>query len=267
MPIRRPFETVRIDQEEFKLLAYEVMRIAYGIHNEYGRYFDEVVYKRELADRLPGLEIELPLTVSYGNFSKTYWLDALWNWRGLFELKAVERLTEWHQGQTINYLLLADMAHGKLINFRPDRVDSKFVNCHQRLVNLRNPRQKDEFFDPAVPGGEFFRETLTALAADWGAALEITLFEQALTFFLGGDERALFDVPVFGSKRQLHKQKMRLLAPEVAFKLTAFTDSLDPYAAHLRKLLAHTGLKAIHWANITGHELTFTTIKRQKYER
>jgi hypothetical protein len=69
---------------------------------------------------------------------------------------------------------------------------------------------------------------------------------------------------VNGSKRQLHKQKMRLLAPDVAFRLTAFTDALEPYAVHLRKFLMHTGLKAIHWANITGHELTFTTIKRQK---
>ncbi len=37
-------------------------------------------------------------------------------------------LTPRHRGQLLNYLILADAAHGKLINFRTDRVQHEFVN-------------------------------------------------------------------------------------------------------------------------------------------
>ena len=64
-----------------------------------------------------------------------------------------------------------------------------------------------------------------------------------------------------GAKGHLHDQKMRLLAPGVAFKLTAFPDRLDDFEAHARRLLQHTALKAVHWANITHKHVTFTTIR------
>ena len=60
MPIHRPTETIRPTQSEFGQIAYDVMNVVYDIHNEFGRFFDETVYKRELADRMPGMELELP---------------------------------------------------------------------------------------------------------------------------------------------------------------------------------------------------------------
>lgn len=53
---------------------------------------------------------------------------------------------------------------------------------------------------------------------------------------------------------------MRLVTPEAAFKLTALTKPLDNLLSNARKLLRHTPLKAIHWANLTHHEITLTTI-------
>ena len=215
MPIIRPFETERIAQEEFKYLAYELLEHVFAIHNEFGRFFDERVYKRELADRLPGIELELPAIVTHGNFSKTLKLDVLVQRRGLFEFKAAECIHDRHRSQTLNYLLLFDLAHGKIVNVRPERVESEFVNCHQRLVDLRYPEIVDTAFDSHVTGGNFFHDKLTALVHDWGAGLELSLFEEALTHFLGGEEQVLVPVPVTGSKRHLHDQKMRLLAPDV----------------------------------------------------
>ena len=43
MPINRTIETVRPTQAEFGQIAYEVMSCVYGIHNEFGRFFDEAV--------------------------------------------------------------------------------------------------------------------------------------------------------------------------------------------------------------------------------
>jgi GxxExxY protein len=262
MPVVRQIQTTRPSQDEFGAIAYEVMAHVHDIHNEFGRFFDERVYKRELADRMTGLELELPVTVSHGSFSKTYLLDVLARRCGLFEFKAAEAIVSRHRSQAFNYLLLFDLPHGKIINVRPERVTSEFVNCHQRLEDLRNPVITDTAFDSTVPGAEFFRDMLTALVRDWGAGLEIGLFDEALAHFLGGEEKVFQAVPVIGSKGHLHDQRMRMLAPDVAFKLTAFPERLEAFEIHARKLLQHTTLKAIHWANITYQHVTFTTIRQ-----
>jgi hypothetical protein len=54
MPIHCPISPTRISQEEFKQLASEVMHHIFAIHNEFGRLFDEAIYKKELADRMSG---------------------------------------------------------------------------------------------------------------------------------------------------------------------------------------------------------------------
>jgi GxxExxY protein len=78
------------------------MNHVYHIHNEFGRFFDEAVYKRELASRMPGLELELPVTVTYGSFRKVYRLDVLAYKQGIFEFKAAESIVARHRSQTIN---------------------------------------------------------------------------------------------------------------------------------------------------------------------
>ena len=39
----------RLSQDEFGELSYAVMAHVFEIHNEFGRFFDERIYKRELA--------------------------------------------------------------------------------------------------------------------------------------------------------------------------------------------------------------------------
>ena len=135
------------------------------------------------------------------------------------------------------------------------------MNCHQHLADLRNPTIVDTAFASEISGAKFFRDMLTVLVREWGAGLEIGLFEEALTHFLGGDDKVSVPVPVIGKKGPLADQKFRLLAPDVAFKLTAFPDRLEAFEMHARKLLQHTALQAIHWANITHQQITFTTIQ------
>ncbi len=116
-------------------------------------------------------------------------------------------------------------------------------------------------FESAVAGASFFHDHLISLIQDWGSGLETGLYEEALTHFLGGEERVLLPVPVVGVKGHLHDQKMRLLAPDVAFRLTAFPDRLEAFEVHARRLLQHTSLKAIHWANITHQHVNFKTLR------
>ena len=147
MPVHPSIATTRISQEDFKSLASEVMRHVFDIHNEFGRLFAEPVYRRELAARLPEVILEAPVTVTHGTFTKTYFLDALVRNSGLFEFKAADALHPRHRGQTLNYLLLFDLAHGKIVNLRSQRVEHEFVNCPNRLSDLRSPNVRD-----ALPG-------------------------------------------------------------------------------------------------------------------
>jgi len=261
MPITRNIETIRTAQAEFAQIAYEVMNCVYAIHNEFGRLVDEVVYKQELADRMPGIELELPVVVSHGSFSKRLKLDVLAHQRALFEFKATDVIVPRHRGQTINYLLLFDLPHGKIINVRPERVSSEFVNCNLRLEEMRNPDIDTKRFDASVAGASFFYDNLISMIHDWGSGLELGLYEEALTHFLGGEEQVLLPVPINGSIRHLHNQKMRLLTPEVSFRITAFPDRLEAFEVHARRLLQRTNLRAIHWANIAFQQVTFTTIR------
>lgn len=260
MPIHCPIVTNRISQNDFKLLASEVMRHVFDIHNDYGRFFDELVYKKELADRMSGVVLELEIIVTHGTFSKTYYVDVLINQSGLFEFKASDTLHPRHRGQTLNYLLLLDLAHAKVINMRPESVGHEFVNCPNRLADLRNPQVQDRHWQTNGPGASAVRDNLMPLIADWGAGLEMNLYEEPLTYFLGGEDKVLAPVPVMGNKGHLADQRMRLAAPNVAFKLTALQDHLDDFEHQARRLLQHTTLQAIHWINITQTTVQFVTL-------
>jgi hypothetical protein len=56
-------------------------------------------------------------------------------------------------------------------------------------------------------------------------------------------------------------QSFRLVAPDVALKITALSFP-EPFEIHARRLIEHTNLKVIQWINITRKELSFRTICR-----
>lgn len=261
MPITPLHPVCRISQADFQELSFAVMGQVFQIHNDFGRYFDERIYKRELARRFPGVELEFPITVSHGTFSKTYFLDALIDSSGPFEFKAVEVLAQRHRSQLYNYLLLLDLAHGKLANLRSDSVEHEFVNA------LLRPEQRHAFeivldrWNRSLNRAEFVRETLTSMLRDWGTGLELPLYEAALTHFLGGDELVLRDVGVHSDGHSLGYQPMRLVADGIGFKLTAFESELNRFEEHARRLLRHVDLRAIVWVNIGLKRVSFTTIE------
>lgn len=139
MPIVPKFEPRSLSQQEFGEVAYEVMNHVFAIHNDMGRLFDEQFYKRELFDRLPDVMLEPQVDVIYESVKKPYFADVIVGDSALFEIKAAENIHNQHINQTIHYLRLFDLSHGKVINTRPEQVESQFVNCHQRLADLRNP--------------------------------------------------------------------------------------------------------------------------------
>src|ERR1700722_2856077 len=82
MPIHCPIATQRITQNEFKQIAGEVMRHVFTIHNEFGRFFDEQIYTKELVDRMDGVELEVPVTVTHDSFSIGLYDEAVTHFLG-----------------------------------------------------------------------------------------------------------------------------------------------------------------------------------------
>ncbi len=123
---------VRIDQNEFDKLNYDIMKYSFELHNQLGCFGKEIVYKKELANicNSNGLKVktEVPITVALKNFSKTYYIDALINDSVILELKATDGIAKQDRVQAINYLLLANLKHGKIINFGYSSVEDEFVS-------------------------------------------------------------------------------------------------------------------------------------------
>jgi restriction endonuclease len=76
--------------------------------------------------------------------------------------------------------------------------------------------------------------------------------------------RIAYDVMghVFEIHNEFGRQKFRLVAPSVAFKITALTDDPRLFESHARRLLEHTSLKVIQWINGAKDEVSFQTIRK-----
>ena len=256
--IRTPIR--RLSQAEFGELAYAVMGCVFQIHSELGRFFDEKIYKRELAHRYPGVQLEFPIEVIHATFKKVQYLDVLVAGGGPFEFKAVEAITPRHPAQLLHYLLLAELGHGKLVNLGKESVEHEFVNTTLTRDDRIRFEIEDALWKDRAPGARPFQEVLTALLRDWGTGLDLQLYEEALTHFFGGEASVLANVEVSTAEHSLGHQKMRLAAPHVAFTLTALHQADPEFESHARRLLRHTDLEAILWANIGLKMVTFTTI-------
>ena len=261
MPIKVPPGLRRLNYEQFGQAAYEVMEAVFAVHKEYGRLFDEAIYQTEIARRLKDARMETPIEVSFESFSKTYYLDLVFDGGAVFELKAAEALTDRHRAQLLNYLLLAELLHGKLVNMRLETVEHEFVNAAVTREERINFSVEDDDFVGAT-GGESLRELTVTMLRDWGVGLDIALYEEALTHLLGGNEQVLQPVGILVGGCEAGKQVQHLAAPGVAFKISALGEGRQRYGDHLRRFLAHTSLKCIQWINVGRKVVTFKTIKR-----
>src|SRR5437667_11223204 len=118
MPVTLRIPIRRLSQAEFGELAYSVMGCIFEIHHDLGRFFDEKIYKRELANRFADVQLEFPIEVSHASFRKLQYIDVLVAGDGPFELKTIEAISPRHSAQLLHYMILAELCHGKLVNLR-----------------------------------------------------------------------------------------------------------------------------------------------------
>jgi len=265
MPIKCQIQFEPIGQEKFHALDRVVMGHAFQIHNSIGRFCDERIYQDELGLRcedsgIPCLR-ETEIRAIHQDFSKSYFLDLVAGGGCIYELKAADSISPAHQNQLIHYLMLSGCHHGKLLNFRPRSVQSRFVSTTLNLGVRRTPRFTESDFDRFDPFALALRDTLSAILEDWGAHLDLNLYREALLHFTGGGENGVQPVALRSGGRMIGFQRMCLLNPDCAWHLSAMKTHLDSHEKHIRRLLHHTKLKQLHWINLNRNDILLRTIR------
>lgn len=264
MPIYCPVTIRSLNAEAFEEIDYRIMGHAYASQNELGRLCEENVYEADLAARLradgfQSVMTQVPLTIRHDDFGRSFFLDLVAD-DALYELKTALALHGEHQAQLLNYLFILNLARGKLLNFRPAKVEGRIVATGLNDAERRSFVIQAERWDDISPDCSRLRAKLNDLLRDWGAFLDLALYRDALIHFLGGSERVEQRVNLSRRGLALGTQRLFIHSPGVAFRLTAFTEGQASIEVHLRRLLALASLKAAQWINLNHARIELTTI-------
>lgn len=266
MPIEVTTKIEVFDQETFREQNTRLLGMVFEVHNEFGRFLDEALYKNELAARwlaagLGTVEREVQINVSHESFRKHYFLDGLFNHGLLLEAKVAETLSPVHRAQGLNFLFLTGMKHAMLANLRPERVQYEFLSTQLTNEKRRQFSITKLGWREVNDESGWLRKKLIELLEDWGAFLEVGLYREAITHFLGGPERVITPVPVHSGERILGYQSVHLLTPDTAFAFTAMPGERATMEDHQRRFLKHTPLRFIQWVNLNHHQIELTTLE------
>ena len=263
MPIHCKLSIPALSRETFGELDFRVMKHAFAAQNLIGHLADEVIYKNNFRHRLleAGFDAfcEVPIELSFENFRKIYRIDTALIEGGVYELKTVTDILPKHEAQLRNYLMMLDLQHGKVINFRTESVTSRFVNVTDKTCHRRSFTVNDDNW----AGSRQLRELVLAMLADWGVGLHLSLYQEALAYLLSSDQHQSIDsLDLSHDHTLLGKQSFILATPDQAIKITCFVNPDHNYPTNLKKLMCLTRLRQIHWINLTRGEVCFRTIGR-----
>ena len=260
MGIKYKRHIVPKSQDEFHSIDGIVTGFAFEIHNEIGRFCDEKIYQKILAEKCLNASIrvdrEVEVVLTYKNFTKMYKLDLLVDNGIVYELKTVEVLNESHKQQLINYLLLTGIKHGKLLNFRPASVEMQFVSTtltnEDRYNYSINTKECTIMTDKC---GNLI-SILSELLSEWGVFLDYRLFTEALVHFLGGIEKIICPVKIYFNNKIVGEQKMTLLNDTTAFHLSGISKAFKSYENNIIRLIQHTQITTVQWINFNKRNIT-----------
>ena len=246
-----------MDQDSFHAIDRMIMGSAFQIHNEIGRLLDEKVYQQTLLHRLTSIgldcELESEIQLTHQEFTKSYFIDLIVN-GVIFETKTTTQLKPQHEAQLLNYLLLTNTQHGKLINLRPGSVESRFVSTSLT-------KDDRSFFDIQTEDINI-SQVLHDLLSDFGTHLTISLYKDALHHLLKchTKEIALNDANQF-----IGIQAMPMLTDTQALIVTAIPQQqgIASYKTHLSRLLSIAQLESFSWINFKNRKITHTILTKK----
>ena len=118
----------------YKDLSYKVTGLAMEVHSKLGYGFLEKVYENAMMVllRREGIHAkqQAPITVYFdGEVVGDYYADLLVEDKIILELKAIEKITDAHRAQTLNYLKATGLHLAILLNFGKEKLK------YERLVH------------------------------------------------------------------------------------------------------------------------------------
>ena len=251
------------EKDLFHKLDYKIMKCAFDIHNRMGRFHDEKTYQNGLIHLLQQTGIkanaEVPVTIEFQSFSKTYFLDLLIEDRHIYELKAQAELTEQCRSQLINYQFITGRTFGKIINFGAQSVQHEFVTSTLAQTDRRQLSiTKDDWINDCTSAQALYTLSLD-LFTEWGSRLDPFLYTEAIMQLLPEtyDER----IDVLSDGRLIGSKRTNLTSPKVAIKITT-AKQIRPLQIQLQKFLNHTNLDTIQWINLNRNHITYKTLKK-----
>ncbi len=266
MPIEYRFEIEPVSQSQFHEIDHVVMRHAFDLQNELGRLCHESIYQAELINRCEraGLKAvsEGEIVVSLDSFRKSYYLDALISSGAIYELKAVSDLNSGHESQLLNYLFLSDVRHGKLVNFHSSSVQYRFVSTQIDSERRSLFEVNTNCWDGSLLSSSVLRDLVVKVLNEWGSFLDINLYQEALVYFLGGEEVLMQSVDVFVNGGLVGRQNMHLLDSETGLHISSVIRHEQAYKKQLQRLLAHTSLQQMQWVNFNRNTVQLITLKK-----
>lgn len=256
MPITTTDKIKTLDQEQFHVVDKSVMGIAFDLHNTIGRLFNEKVYQSALFQRLSNeghtCMREVEITLSHKGFNKSYFADLIVD-GVIYETKVAATLTRRHEAQLLNYMLLSDVNHAKLLNFKTPSVEFKFIST-------RLNRDKRRIFEIRATDTTI-GDALENLLSDWGTHLALDLYREALTQLLGSQED---QIQIRDAGIEIGNQRIPTLSDHAALIITSITQvsGIENYRKHLLRLLRNTNLSGLHWINFNQNDITQVTLDK-----
>src|SRR5438128_5354713 len=125
--------TAQMNELLYKQEVFQLVGFCMEIHRELGKGHDEVIYKDALVVELSRAQVPFSREKNYGISYKgvilphSYYADFVVSDKILFEAKAVEKLTDAHVKQVLNYLAASKLRVGLLVNFGGDALEWKRV--------------------------------------------------------------------------------------------------------------------------------------------
>lgn len=261
MPIVCATPIANLTRDEFIERDAIVMACAYDSQNHIGRLCDERVYENDLADRLRAagfrnVMTQVPILVTHGSFSKELRLDLVAD-DAVYELKTAEQYVGAHFSQVLNYAMCLDIRFIKLLNFRPSKVDGKLRVSALTQVDRYAARINCDSWRPVSPRCHLLKDHLYTLVADLGGYLEVSLYEEALSFLTDAAETRL---AVTRDGLELGTHPLQMLAEQTSFYVSGFTQAISFHLSHLQRLFKMLPLKALHWINFNHRDVTLMTL-------
>ena len=241
---------IRLSQDAFHALDYQVMGVAFSLHSEMGNLWDEKEYRSELALRCRSLGLEtfeeVPISIHHNGFKKTYFIDLLAN-GSVFELKTTSTITTGHEAQTLNYLFLSNTQYGKVINFRPDSLTWRFVSTSLRHETRLNSSIETSTWHPLMKDAQNVLALMEGLLADWGAYLSINLYKEALCYFLG--------IPL-----ENELSRFISLSPKTTLHISGLSSRKNNLKNNLQKYLNRSNFNELLWINFNQNQIEFSSL-------